>query len=94
MTAGRAPTRRSFGNPPIINGGITKLLHAAYSTGKQQVIDDALNRVTTARRMISNGMMDLIADRDSSDGYCQVCIDEGMIFDLATVVKIGTIELM
>jgi hypothetical protein len=37
-----------------------KLLTKAYESGDPKVIDDALIRVTEARRMVVNGMYDLI----------------------------------
>ena len=37
-----------------------ELLRVAYETGDAKTIDDALTRVTEARRMVANGMYDLI----------------------------------
>ncbi len=37
-----------------------KLLAAAYESGDPKAIDNALIRVTGARRMVANGMYDLI----------------------------------
>lgn len=37
-----------------------ELLRAAYETGDARTIDSALIRVTEARRMVANGMYDLI----------------------------------
>lgn len=43
------------------------LLSEAYETGDQAKIDNALNWVTSVRRMKSNGMIDLIAAWDDKD---------------------------
>lgn len=43
------------------------LLNQAYETGDQAKIDNALNWVTSVRRMKSNGMIDLIAAWDDKD---------------------------
>ncbi|MEP5761700.1 MAG: hypothetical protein ABJ327_20780 [Litoreibacter sp.] len=43
------------------------LLSEAYETGDQAKIDNALNWVTSVRRMKSSGMIDLIAAWDDKD---------------------------
>ena len=44
------------------------MLSEAYKTEDQAKIDNALNWVTSVRRMKSNGMIDLIAAWDDVDG--------------------------
>ncbi|MDE9450431.1 hypothetical protein J3R80_08120 [Aliiroseovarius sp. Z3] len=45
-----------------------KMISDAYSTGKKDVIDNALNRVTSVREMDGNGLFDWVTDDVDLDG--------------------------
>ncbi|WP_299501354.1 hypothetical protein [uncultured Roseobacter sp.] len=51
-----------------------KLLSAAYESEDEDRIDQAIYRITTVRRMLANGMLDVIEaaagaeEKDSGDG--------------------------
>lgn len=45
-----------------------KMISDAYSAGKKDVIDNALNRVTSVREMDGNGLFDWVTDDVDLDG--------------------------
>lgn len=45
-----------------------KMISDVYSAGKKDVIDNALNRVTSVREMDGNGLFDWVTDDVDLDG--------------------------